>query len=61
VAIAFVVLFGVLLLGSIVLGIAALCGIRKHGIKRILARALIGIGLSLGIVGWWVWAYLHGA
>jgi len=37
---------GVLLLGSVVLGIIALCGISKHGTERILVRSVVGLLIS---------------
>jgi hypothetical protein len=51
-------LMAVLLLGSLVSGVVALCGLPKYGPSRILLRALVGIGLSSGIVAWWVWGLL---
>jgi hypothetical protein len=58
-AMAFLIFYGVLLLGSFVLGVVALCEIPRYGAKRILVRSLIGIGLSLGIVAWWVWVLIY--
>jgi hypothetical protein len=51
-------LMAVLLLGSMVSGVVALCGLPKYGPSRILLRALFGIGLSSGIIAWWVWGLL---
>ena len=39
---------------GIMAGIIALCGIRKHGVKKILAPALVGIVLNGFLVFIWV-------
>lgn len=42
-----VILCGGLMASGLVCGVAALCGIRKHGPRRILWKSLLGIALIL--------------
>jgi hypothetical protein len=52
-------LMAVLLLGSLVSGTLALFGLPRHGPRRILLRSLFGIGLSSGIIAWWIWTLIR--
>jgi hypothetical protein len=45
-------------IGGVVVGLVALAGVRRYGRKRILAPALIGVGVSGLIVLIWVTNFL---
>ena len=53
-----IALQAVLLLAGVGFGVAALCGMARHGGEGILGRALFGVAFSLGIIAWLLWSWL---
>ena len=57
VAIVFLWIGGSLLSASIVCGLLALTGIRKHGYRGILLRSIVGLAFSGAVLGYWIWLF----
>lgn len=54
---AFAVAVGLVMFAGVVLGAVALCGIPRHGKRKLLWKGLVGFFLPLLLVGSAIWAF----